>query len=156
MIYEHTYDEYDIVVFEDDKLKFFKENEEEEEDFYEPEDEYVTRRYDAIHSVFDMLSEHFIYSGVGYFDRLYMTELNDYFHDVNCDISHGLEINQEIPEFEKITYKIKKPTIYEWIGMRYDKLKLSYEYMKRLSKSHGLPVGSFETFCALGYETSSK
>jgi len=156
MDYTEGHDEYDIVVFEDDRLKFFKEVDEEPEDeIEEPDDEYITRRYDNIRVVYDMMKEHFMYTETRYFDKVTIYDFNDYFHDINCDLSHGLEIDQEIPEFEIIPVKIRNPTIHEWIGMHYNTLKLSYRYMRRLSNSCHLPSGSFEMFCTLGYETST-
>ena len=156
MEHENMNDEYDIVVFEDDRLKFVKEVDFESDDEVEElDDEFVTSRYEDILTVYEMMKEHFMYSEVKYFDKVTLSHFNDYFNDTQFDISHGLEIDQEIPDFPIISVKIRKPNIYEWIGMHYDILKMSYSYMKRLCRGRGLPNNSFEIFCTMGYETST-
>ena len=156
MDYDEYYDEHDTVVFEDYKLKFIKENDSDTDDDYdELEDEFVTSRYEDIQNVFEMMKEHFIYTDVRYFDKATLGDFNDYFQDTRYNISHGLEIDQDIPEFPTLQVRIRNPNIYEWIGMYYNSLKLSYAYMKRLCYVKGLPNNSFEVFCSMGYETST-
>ena len=150
------HDEYDTIVFEDFNLKFIKDSDSEsEEEVEELDDEFVTSRYEDIRSIYEMMKEHFIYTGVRYFDKICMSDFNDYFHDTRCDIYHGLDINQDIPDFPTLSVRIRNPTIYEWIGMNYESLRLSYSYMKRLCHSRGLPNNTFHVFCSMGYETST-
>ena len=149
------FDENDTIIFEDFKLKFIKDTEPEEEEEEELQDEFVTQRNCDISSVFDAMKEHFIYTETKYFDKVTMSDFNDYFEDAMFEVSHGLEIDQDVPEFEQISRKIRKPTIHEWVGMNLENLKISYAYMRRLSSNYRLFNGSFYAFCQLGYETST-
>ena len=152
----NDFDEADTIVFEDFKILFVKDEDIDEIDDEPPEDQYVIDRYENIHSVYDQMKEHFIYTGVKYFDKVDMSDFNDYFIDANHEVGHGLEISQEIPDFVEIPDgKIKKPNIFEWIGMNITKLKMSYQYISRLAGNHGLHNGSFIAFCQLGYESST-
>lgn len=147
----------DIIVFEDFNIKVFK-----NDDGYANSDTSDDSSYFSINdnniifAILNTLKEHFIYTESCFFDKLSFSDLFDYFD--SCTNDEKLNLYSYIPTPHPFPYpkKFINSNFDVWVDFNFYKLKDSYLYLERISKSFSIKNNTFYNFCILGFNSSSR
>lgn len=150
-------DEHDIIIFEDNYIKFIN-NEENSESENESETSSILFdiNYEVCMKFFNYMTEHFFYIDIYYFDQLTHGNLHNYFvylsKESETPNNFNFDLNDDL-EFKR--YKKKNPKFEDWVMYYFSSLKESYKYLNRLSERFNCQNNTFYEFCRLGFDNSS-
>jgi len=148
--------DHDTIVFEDFNIKVIKNDDgyassDTSDDSYFSNDD-----NNIIFSILNILKEHFIYTESSFFNKLSFSELFDYFN-LSFSNEEKLDLYSYIPTPHPFPYSKKfiNSNFDVWVDFNFYKLKDSYLYLNRISKSFSIKNNTFYNFCILGFNSSS-
>lgn len=150
---ETEFNEHDIVVFEDYKVKIFK-NDDNSSINTSTTNTNDNISYDIISTVLKALKEISLYIEVGFFHNLTFDDVDEYLSNIDVYEQFDMHQYRDYYNTDFLQIKHKNPTFEEWCIYNMNTLTYSYEYMSRICETYYIENNTFYRFCLLGYNTS--